>query len=385
MKNKLPSVHLEFVEGTSSKEYNAAVEEAGKNSYVVNFSFGRIGGTLQTGSKTSSPVSFEEACSVYTKLVHSKTAKGYKEVGGSGGPGAGIGSTVVTAGDKVDTGMRPQLLNPITEDEAEKYLTDDNWCGQCKYDGHRMGFRRTSGKVIASNKLGWKVGFPKAIGEQLEGVGGDFEVDGECVGDTLYVFDFLGDGDVDLREKPYRVRLDELGSLFGCDEANIVVAPTAIGTAAKRRMLKELKAAGGEGMVFKRLDAKWYAGRPGSGGSALKMKFWSSVSCIVSGVTKGKRSVALELIDGDERVPIGKVTISSNWNIPAVGQICEVKYLYVAGAGGALYQPIYLGPRDDVDISECTIQKQHLKYKGEETVDEDGANAMADHIMDQED
>lgn len=379
MKNDLPSVHLEFIEGTSCKEYNAWVEEAATNRYVVNFSFGRIGGTLQTGSKTSSPVSFESACDTYTKLVHSKTAKGYKEVG----KGSGKSSVVVTNNDKEDTGLRPQLLNPITEDEAETYLTDDSWCGQEKFDGKRMTFRKGNKGVIASNKLGWKSGFPVSVNDGLAAIGGRFVVDGELVGETLYVFDLLEGVGMDLREKPYAERYQTLKDMVDDQNAaNIVLAPIAIGTAAKRAMLKELKAKGKEGMVFKSMDAHWYAGRPNSGGSAIKMKFWSSASCVVSKVN-AKRSIKVSLGGED----IGNVTIPPSKPVPEVGQVVEIKYLYVAGKGGSLYQPIYIGVRDDVEAGECTIERQHLKYKGEgqeDELDDETANAIASALVDEE-
>jgi bifunctional non-homologous end joining protein LigD len=39
-------------------------------------------------------------------------------------------------------------------------------------------------------------------------------------------------------------------------------------------------------------------------------------------------------------------------------------YLYVQGKDGHLYQPVYLGVRDDIDEGECVISQ--LKYKSEE-------------------
>jgi hypothetical protein len=41
----------------------------------------------------------------------------------------------------------------------------------------------------------------------------------------------------------------------------------------------------------------------------------------------------------------------------------EIRYLYVTGPGGSLYQPIYLGVRDDVRIEDCTFARQHIKFK----------------------
>ena len=74
----------------------------------------------------------------------------------------------------------------------------------------------------------------------------------------------------------------------------------------------------------------------------------------------GKRSVELGL---DDR-PAGNVTIPPNHPIPGIGRVVEIRYLYVTGPGGSLYQPVYLGERDDVGPEECTAEAQRLKYKG---------------------
>ena len=41
----------------------------------------------------------------------------------------------------------------------------------------------------------------------------------------------------------------------------------------------------------------------------------------------------------------------------------EVRYLYCF-KGGKVYQPVYLGPRDDVDTNECKMSQ--IKYKAED-------------------
>ena len=61
--------------------------------------------------------------------------------------------------------------------------------------------------------------------------------------------------------------------------------------------------------------------------------------------------------------PVGNVTIPPNHDIPDIGQVVEIRYLYVTGIGGSLYQPIYLGVRDDVPAEECTVERQVIKYK----------------------
>jgi len=229
---QLLHIELEFREGSSDKVYRAGIEEA-DGGFVVNFAFGRRGTTLNTGTKTARPVPYGEAAGIYEKLVRSKTAKGYKPVGGAQ-TGAGIG-TSVTEREQRDTGLRAQLLNPITEDEAEAYLGNDNWCAQEKFDGKRMMLRKSGAEIVAANRDGLCIGFPNAIAEQLAEIDRDFVLDGEVVGETFYAFDLLEIGATDLRPTPYRKRLRVLLTQFGKLCGNVFVAET---TAEARRIAR---------------------------------------------------------------------------------------------------------------------------------------------------
>jgi len=123
-----------------------------------------------------------------------------------------------------------------------------------------------------------------------------------------------------------------------------------------------VKERGGEGIVFKRLDAPWSPGRPASGGDWLKLKFVEAASFIAGEANRGKRSVALFLVDdAGNRVPAGNVTIPPNHAIPKPGSVVEVKYLYAHAQSGSVYQPVYLGPRDDIPADECVVSQ--LKFK----------------------
>jgi len=356
---KLPSIELYYQEGSSDKVYRTAVEAFG-DGFVVNFAYGRRGSTLTAGTKTQSPVPYDEAVSIYTKLVKSKTAKGYKPVEGDTGITNG-GTGMVSAGMvREDTGLRAQLLNPIdSEKSAERYLKNDWWCAQEKHDGRRMLIRKSGGTITAANRRGQACGCPLPVHEALMAINGDFVLDGECVGDMYFVFDVLEVGGADLRGRTYMDRGYQLCQLLqDADRAAVVIVDTAFGTQEKRDMLERLRDGGREGIVFKELCARWNAGHPASGGPALKLKFWETCSCVVGGVN-AKRSVTLEL--GGKH--IGNVTIPPSHDIPEPGQVVEIRYLYVTGKGGALYQPVYLGVRDDVDPAECTPDGQHLKFK----------------------
>ena len=45
-----------------------------------------------------------------------------------------------------------------------------------------------------------------------------------------------------------------------------------------------------------------------------------------------------------------------NADVPSMGTVIEVRYLYT-GAGGHLYQPCYLGPRDDLGELACLMSQ----------------------------
>lgn len=353
MSNELLSVELWCNKGRSDKLYRVVIVQSGEG-YVVNFGYGRRGTALNTGTKTSVPVTYDEARSVYSKLVQSKIAKGYTVTNGSGE----IPGPVVAEADRVDTGLRPQLLNPVTEAEAEGYLRRPQWCAQEKYDGRRLLVKKmTDGTLFGANRKGERVSLPSSIEAQLADLAGGFVLDGELVGEVYHVFDLLEVSGRDWRPMPYRARYRALQGLIGGLGGTVLPVPTASGF-NKHTLIKHLRSADKEGVVFKDLDAPWSEGRPVNGGSQLKCKFWASCACVVSGIN-AKRSIQVAL-DG---IPMGNVTIPPRVAIPAVGQVVEVRYLYVTGTRGSLYQPTYLGVREDVDASECTVLLQRIKYK----------------------
>jgi bifunctional non-homologous end joining protein LigD len=87
------------------------------------------------------------------------------------------------------------------------------------------------------------------------------------------------------------------------------------------------------------------------------------LSAVVSKINK-QRSVEIRLLNGEGWIPCGNVTIPANHQIPKVGQVVEIRYLYAFRESGVLFQPVYLGPRDDVEQSECLLTQ--VKYKPEE-------------------
>jgi len=348
-------VALYYREGSSDKVYQAAIEPAGSQ-FVVNFAYGRRGTTLTTGTKTSSPVDYPAAKKIYTKLVSEKKAKGYTE---------GENGTTYQHTDKRPSGILPQLLNPVEEAEVELLLRDDNYCAQEKFDGKHLLVRKQDDDLEGINKKGFVVGLPQTVASELRSVTGSFIPDGESIGDDYHAFDLLEYNGENLRVLPYRIRLARLIDLLlltRSDFKHIRLVETAFSTQQKTTLWERLKRENREGIVFKRLDAPYVPGRPNSGGPQLKFKFVATVSAVVAKINV-QRSVELSLFNGRSLVSCGNVTIPANHEIPTVGTVVDARYLYAYRDSLALYQPVYLGPRDDVDPGECLVSQ--LKFKAQ--------------------
>ena len=355
------SITLYYKSGSSDKVYNASVEAKG-NGFVVNFSFGRRGSTLQTGTKTASPVDFAAAKKIFDKLVAEKTAKGYS-------PGEAGTPYQQTDQEQRATGVVPQLLNAIEENQAAACLEGSDWWGQEKLDGKRVLIRKVGAEITGINRRGLSIALPEPVAALARKLGDDqWVLDGEAIGDVYVAFDLLESARVDLRSEPFSKRLKMLEKIIADNSAAPIRRVTTAQTkTAKAALLAQLKSANREGIVFKRHEAPYVAGRPASGGDQVKLKFTATVSCLVAGVNGAKRSVALELLDGQRRVGVGNVTIPPGTPIPAAGQIAEIRYLY-AFSGGSLFQPVYLGIRDDLTADACMIGQ--LKFKPTDDADE---------------
>jgi bifunctional non-homologous end joining protein LigD len=351
---KEEQTNLYYREGSSDKVYGAELKKE-QDGWVVNFAYGRRGAGMSTGSKTPAPVSYEQAKAAYDKLVKEKKAKGYTEDPSGRVFQGAIGS------DHEDTGVRPQLLNPIEESELEKYLKDDDWLAQEKFDGRRRLLFCQGPQSYGANRKGLKVDITDEVLEVLQEWPEGTILDGEDLGDRVVIFDMLNS------KADYFNRFLMLMTMWVPSKV-LELAETAHSEESKRQVYAELKANKAEGIVFKRLDAPYTAGRPNSGGPQVKFKFVETASCVVTGVHKSKRSVSLGVFVDDgitqKLVEVGNVTIYPNQQIPAVRDIVEIKYLYFF-PGGSLYQPVYIGKRDDLDLPDCQLSKLKLKQTTE--------------------
>ena len=343
-------VSLYFQQGSSDKEYHIQLEEV-DGGYVVNFQYGRRGSALKSGTKTVEPVSLPEAQKIYDKLLNSKVGKGYSVDTSTQQQFSGN----VAAPKTVH--KLPQLLNIVFT--AKEFINDDSYLAQEKRDGERrMVVRGPDGTAMGLNKKGQEVPLPNNI---INSIDVHCTIDGEIIGETLYAFDILSLNGEDLEGEPCIERISTLNTLrFG---EGIRVVETAYNTEEKQKMFDKLKREHREGIVFKKKDAPYTHGRPNTGGNQLKYKFYKTATFIVANLTPGKRSVGLELIDNGKRRFMGKVTIPPNKEIPNVGDLVEVRYLY-AYKDGAVYQPTYIWKREDSDLTDANIDQ--IIYKAED-------------------
>src|ERR1035441_5813507 len=351
-------ITLYYREGSSDKVYQAAIEPQGEG-FVVNIAYGRRGSTISTGTKTQTPGNYDTAKNIYDKLVREKMAKGYTE----GPDGTPYQNTPKE--DRV-TGLLPQLLNRIDEQEVKRLLKDPAWCAQEKFDGRRVLVRKAGAEIHGVNRKGLLIGLPSPIVVGAHKIGSDFILDGECVGDVLYAFDLLECEGEDYRPKPYQHRFVKLSNLLTRPGiTHIEFVETATDLASKERLFRQLQTGKKEGVVFKRLNAPYTPGRPNSGGTQRKHKFYATCSAVVSKVND-KRSVELQLLHRKSWILVGNVTIPANFSVPAAAEVVEIRYLYAFRESNALYQPVYLASRKDVEQHECVLSQLKYKSTGEE-------------------
>ena len=353
------SVSLRLKNGSSDKVYNAALTQEG-DGWTVTFSYGRYGSALKPGSKTATPVPYEKAKPIYDKLVTSKTSKGYSP------DGDGVAFSGTEHAGRV-TGFQPQLLNAVDMEDIMAMVAAEpgKWVAQEKHDGERRGLKVEAGKIVASNRKGLEVPVRKIAAHGLS----DFEIDCEDMGEWMAPFDMLSIDGTDLRDRVTAERLDRLDTfsslckMAGADD--VFRDCTTWDLDAPERVMEMVDAfrkRKAEGLVFKRLDVAYQAGRPNSGGSQLKLKFTNDITVRVASRTEGKRSVAMEMLHDGAWTGVGNVTIPANHDMPEAGDLVDVNYLY-AYEGGSLYQPVFRGKRTDYEAADCTTDK--LVYKAE--------------------
>lgn len=359
---QLQNVDLSMVEGSHNKYYNVSLLENPNGTYTITVQRGRIGSSCISDIKGDGIPTLDKAEKSYLSLVRSKLAKGYKAKQSnpldlSSPTVAKTVNTVKQIKEKVDSGLVLQLLNDADDTTLEQCLKSPAWGLQEKMDGNRLCVEH-DGEVKAINKKGILIQAIDSHITLIKSVGVSITVDGENVGGKYYIFDLISYDGQDLRDLSVLARYNKLLEIP--ELANNVV-PMYFDEASKRAKFEEVRARGGEGVVFKQISSKYVGGRPTKGGMQLKYKFWKSDTFIVSSIHATKSSIGISTIKDGASVVIGNATIPPNYPFPKLGNFVEIIYLYCYPNGGSIYQPKYKGIRNDQDESDCQYSK--LKFK----------------------
>lgn len=352
------AIHLYLTDASSDKEYTLALAEK-DGGWVVNYSFGARGSKLRPGTKTPTPLPFAAAKKEYDSVL-----KGLKKKGYTTATDGKVFSDDTALAARV-TGLLPQLLNPVSRDDTVSVgamVQSDDWVAQEKHNGERRMIQRTAAALVGGNRQGLAIELSPPIAAAVAALNATSVIlDGEDMqGTHMMVFDLLEIDGKDLRAQPYRQRVQALEALLASSPAAapaLRVVGTARDARAKQALMDDVLAAKGEGVVFKRLNARYEANRPNSGGPQIKVKFVEQATVRVAKVSTGKRSVEIEMreADGTTRA-VGKVTVPPSVAIPAIGALIEVEYLY-AVKGGALVQPVYEKARPDQTWDGCGVEQ----------------------------
>lgn len=344
------SIALFCTENGSDKTYQVHLKPLDGGWTLTAFN-GRRGSALKERPKIVLPVEYAQAKKEYDRLVSSKVKDGYRA-------DESCSAYQSMSGTEEFSGLRPMLLTPVEESEVARLIDSPDWVLQEKADGERRMLTVNDGKARGINRRGLFVPLPESLVAKAQAVVSGTDIDGEIIGERFIAFDLLRMAGRDLTGLPYADRLSLLEKLGA--ESGIEVSVTVTGRSAKAAFLASCRAKLAEGVVFKNLDGRY---TPGVTDTQLKFKFVADASVVVDSITPGKRSVGFIVYDADgAAVPIGKVTIPANHEVPSVGTIISVRYLYWMGSGGALFQPVYQGCRTDQLPAECTLSQ--LKPKG---------------------
>jgi bifunctional non-homologous end joining protein LigD len=373
---------LHFTGGGSDKVYHLL-----QNGADLHVAYGRRGSGLNISKQTLA--SEVKAATEFQKKFMEKLNKGYQIADGISGNiwghritvDPGSGDTTVTAimkndvllsvtdtstrrTEKIPSGFLPQLLNEISEEEAQQYINDDAWGAQEKKNGrrHTVLIDLVNKEPRAANKLGFLIPTFVTFRKPVDSL----QLDGEAIGSKLYIFDILRYNQYSYKDITYRQRFNALVNFhIQYGNASTEIIPLYEGTRAKQRLWDKVKANGGEGVVFKRLDAIHKPGRPNRLGDQLKVIFWQHTQARVVSITEGKRSVALICWNSQAHhwVDVGNVTIPANYDMPLVGDYVEIRYKYYY-EGGSLFQPQYEGTTDVATDLDTDFNKL-LRFTGE--------------------
>jgi len=207
----------------------------------------------------------------------------------------------------------PAYIPPALATRVDSVPTGSDWMHEPKIDGYRIQCHvRGDSAVLFSRKgLDWSTRFPGVVDAAIAVASGEHAVlDGEIVvpveqGEspfqslqaalsagpvphaTYWVFDLLAVATADLRDLPLHERRARLAALLGRPATRAVIRMTPALTDRPESLLAKACQRGEEGVISKRLDAKYHAGRSRDW---LKIKCGERDELVIIGFTEPEGS-----------------------------------------------------------------------------------------------
>ena len=360
------SVRLHFQSGSSDKVYELDLVQNASGNWECKFAYGRRGASLNRGTKTpDGGATYAKAQQAFEKIYAEKTGKGYQVVSDDMSPvganNAGPAPMPTPSARQSLLGITPMLPTAIEEARVPELIFDANYGAQQKYDGQNRILLIDQTGVRFGNRRGEQVdGNPAFTNKDIPVNMGRTVLFGEDLGDVVMVFDALEINGMDFKDQTTLERHTALTAMM--DETDwLKIAPLITGTAAKKMLHDQMQREDREGVVFKRLRAPFTSGRTKD---TLKYKIKESSTFVVGEHHPGgKRSIGLVLKDENGNIhTLGNVTVPPNYDMPAVGALVEVSYMY-RYHDGCLEQPVYRGERDDLEYEPKLDQIKRIKHK----------------------
>lgn len=227
--------------------------------------------------------------------------------------------------------MNAALLDETLD--AFPFLANDEWCAEEMLDGHRLVIVKQGSMVRCYSRDGVEQGAPREVTNHARLSGCDLTLDGELIGTSFVAFDLLALNGLDWTNVPFVARRQLLREL-----SPFPVVAHAAGEKDKLELFEGVQAAGGEGVVFKRLTASYQSGQRTYG---VKFKFYHTDTFTIADVDISEGTAGL-VRDGKES---GRASFDFAAVSPRVGQLWEVRFDKL-GRDGRLIRPQLLTQRE---------------------------------------
>ncbi len=377
------SVSLHYTDGgRSDKVYNIEIEEVGPNQFDVTGYNGKTGGTLTPRKQNDSPVSRSEAERLFAELENKKvnhrtTPYVVLSRNGATTPPTTRPSSPTTTHES--TGFVANHPKKVSEDEALRLLSNDDYFVEQKCDGEFMSVLYRRNRVTASNKRGNGIPVPPKIATAIRQLASlasceTLGLAGEYLDSTLHIFTIWEKNGTSLMTLPQHLRVavkEKLEQVFAehlaasTKKISLKFVYTAKTQSDKTVLYETIKANAGEGVVFKHRESD----------ISFKYKLYETTEVLL--VANSKRSAECFAYHDGTLTSLGSVTIPhdsthqqiKDANLRRQPVVASVKYLYLSAPPaigptcGQLTQSSFLRFRPDFDEHSCVTTELKVVNK----------------------